>query len=136
MLCELFAFEIVSQWVYNANNSHMKLTAKRQSILDTIKKQKNFVSARVLSQKLSHINQATVYRNLDFFVKQGLIKKFVFEGAESLYEFAHDNHHHAVCSDCETVKHFSISDREILKKLNIKDFDVDSVELIVRGRCK
>ncbi len=114
----------------------MKLTVKRQTILDKLKKHHGVISARDLSSQLKNIDQATVYRNLDLFVKEGLVKKFVFEGAESMYEYAMADHHHAVCSSCEKVIHFSVSDKEILKKLDIKDFDINSVELVVRGKCR
>jgi len=114
----------------------MKITAKRKKIIDTLKETKKFISARDLSKKVSEIDQATVYRTLDLLVKENLAKKFVFEGTESVYEYAHPDHHHAVCGDCEKVIHFSLSDKEIIKSLDIKDFDVSSVEVIVKGHCK
>lgn len=114
----------------------MKLTAKRQELLDRVKKNKQCISARELASLVPSIDQATVYRNLDLFVKEGLVKKYVFDGTESVYEYAHENHHHAVCNDCEKVLHVSVSDKDVIKKLNIKDFDVESVELTIRGTCK
>lgn len=113
----------------------MRLTEKRKKILTTLKRQHGCVSARSLGKKLAGIDQATIYRNLDLFVKEGLARKFVFDGSESQYEYAQENHQHAVCNDCEKVIHFDVSDKEILKKLNIKNFDITSVELTVRGKC-
>jgi len=114
----------------------MKLTEKRKKILSVLGSTKGFISARALSQKVPGIDQATVYRNLDLFVKEGAVRKFLFDGAEAVYEKAEDNHHHAVCDSCEKVLHFHVSEQDILDTFQIKDFDVSSVELVVRGVCK
>jgi len=114
----------------------MKLTKKREQILAEMKKHHGCISARDLATKLTDMDQATVYRNLDLFVKEGVIKKFVFEGSEMMYEYAEPNHHHAVCTDCDKVLHVELSDKKILQTLDIKDFDVSSVEILVRGSCK
>jgi len=114
----------------------MKLTEKRKKILAMLKRQHGFISAQALAKKISGVDQATVYRNLDLFVKEGLAKRFLFEGSEAVYEHAQENHHHAVCNDCEKVIHVDVSDHELMKKLKIEDFDIDSVELVVRGKCK
>jgi len=114
----------------------MKLTAKRKQILGALEDHHGVISARSLAGSLKDIDQATVYRNLDLFVKEGLAKKFVFDGSESVYEYAEKDHHHAVCGDCEKVIHFNVSDKHIIDSLKIKDFDIDTVELVVRGRCR
>jgi Fe2+ or Zn2+ uptake regulation protein len=114
----------------------MKLTPKRKEIINMLKNIKNFTTARQLSNTLPHIDQATVYRTLDLLVKENLAKKFVFDGTESVYEHTHQDHHHAVCNDCEKVIHFNVSDKKVIDSLNIKDFDITSVELVVKGNCK
>jgi len=114
----------------------MKITAKRKQIIDALEKHHNVISARDLSQQIPDIDQATVYRTLDLLVKENLAKKFVFDGTESLYEYAHADHHHAVCDDCEKVIHFNVADKKLIQSLKIKDFDIDTVELVVRGKCR
>lgn len=114
----------------------MKLTEKRKELLAELKKNHECISARELAKLLPHIDQATVYRNLDLFVKEGLARKYVFDGSESVYEYAHKDHHHAVCTSCEKVIHVQVSDKDLIQKLNIKDFDVSSVDVVVRGTCK
>ena len=113
----------------------MKRTKKRQQILDALESVHGCISARALAKKISGIDQATIYRNLDLFVKEGLVKKFLFDGSEAVYESAHTNHHHAVCNDCEKVIHVDVSDKDLVRALDIKDFDIASVELVVRGSC-
>ena len=114
----------------------MKLTRKQEQILAALRAATGCLSARELAAKLPDIDQATVYRNLDRFTKEGIVKKHVFDGSEAVYDYAEPGHHHAVCADCEKVIHFSVSDEEIIKKLDIKDFDIESVDLVVRGKCR
>lgn len=114
----------------------MKLTEKRKKLLSVLGSTKGLISARALAKKVPSMDQATVYRNLDLFVKEGEVRKFLFDGTEAVYERAHDNHHHAVCDNCEKVLHFDVSKEEILKTFQVKGFDVSSVELVVRGVCK
>ena len=114
----------------------MNITPKRQIILDTLKKKHSTISARELALLLPNIDQATVYRNLDLFVKEGIINKYVFDGSESVYEFAEPNHHHAVCNDCDRVIHIHAPDEQVLELLGVKDFDVQSLQVVVRGTCK
>ena len=113
----------------------MKLTKKREEIINKVKDEKKALSAKEVSSLLPKIDQATVYRNLNLFVKEGLLKKFSFSSKEAFYEMAEKDHHHAVCDDCEKVRHLHISDKEILKSLDLDDFKAESVEVIVRGRC-
>jgi len=93
----------------------MKITPKRQTILNTLQKKHSTISARGLALLIPEIDQATVYRNLDLFVKEGLVNKYVFDGSESVYEFAEPNHHHAVCTDCDRVIHINAPDDKLLK---------------------
>ncbi len=114
----------------------MKLTEKREKILNAIKKSSEALSAKELTSSLPEMDQATIYRNLNLLAENGVVKKFTFTGKESLYEINEKNHHHAVCDDCEKVRHLHISDKKILDSLDLKDFEVEGVEVILRGRCK
>ncbi len=113
----------------------MKITPKRQTILDALQKQTSTVSARTLASEISHVDQATVYRNLDLFVKNGLVNKYVFDGSESVYEYAKPDHHHAVCTECDRVIHIHAPDQPILDLLGIGDFSVQSLQVTARGVC-
>lgn len=114
----------------------MKLTPKRKHILDALEKKHTMISARDLAASVPEIDQATIYRNLDLFVKEGLVNKYVFDGSESVYEYAEPNHHHAVCNDCEKIRHIHAPDAKIMDLLGLSDFDPQSVQITVRGKCK
>ena len=113
----------------------IKLTEKRKQILQTLKAHKGALSAAELHAKLPNIDLVTIYRNLDVFVKERLIKRVSLGTDEALFEYQAEPHHHAVCSDCEKVIHFKAPDAKIIKLLGLEGFAVDELEVTVRGKC-
>jgi Fe2+ or Zn2+ uptake regulation protein len=113
----------------------IKLTKKRTQILDTLKLHRGTLSAADISQKLPGVDLVTIYRNLDLFVNEKLIKKIHFGADEAQYEYQHEPHHHAVCTNCEKVIHFTAPDEKIKKLLQLTDFSVDEIEVTVKGTC-
>lgn len=112
-----------------------RYSKKREQILAVLQSAKAALSAAAIHERLSEIDQATIYRNLDLFVQEGIIKRLHFGGTESLYEFQGHPHHHAVCTSCERVIHFTAPDEKIKKLLGLTDFTVTELELTVRGTC-
>ena len=94
------------------------------------------MSASELHQALPHINLVTIYRNLEAFVLAGTIKKLHFGGDEARFEYQAHPHHHAVCDDCSRVIHFKINETALVKELNIPNFDIKNIELVVHGECR
>jgi len=128
---------ILTNFCYNANYLHMnlKLTKKRTLILDALKAHTGTLSAAELSQKIPEIDLVTVYRTLDLFVKEKLIKKIHLGSDEAQYEYQHEPHHHAVCTKCDKVLHFTAPDKKIKKLLQLENFSVDEIEVTVKGLC-
>lgn len=114
----------------------MRLTKKREELLDVLKHHHGALSATALHEKLPHIDLVTIYRNLELFTEEKLIKRLHLHGNEAVYEYQSHPHHHAVCSDCDTVLHFDVSEEILRKLVTLKNFDVESVELVVTGRCR
>tara|TARA_B100000508_G_scaffold138723_1_gene135372 strand:+ start:14471 stop:14824 length:354 start_codon:yes stop_codon:yes gene_type:complete len=114
----------------------IKITKKRQQIIQVLKKYHGTLSAADLHKKIPGIDLVTIYRNLDLFVKEGLVKQFHLDSKEAVYEYQDEPHHHAICSECHKVIHFKAPDEKIKKLLGIEDFDVDEFEVTVRGTCK
>lgn len=114
------------------NRRHSK---KREQILDVLKQEHGALSANKIHAKLPKLDLTTIYRNLDVFVADGEAKKLLLNGKEALYEYQENPHHHAVCTECERVIHFTAPDEKIRKLLGIEDFQVDELEVTVRGIC-
>ena len=113
----------------------IKLTTKRNKMLEVLKKHHGTLSAADIHSKLPEIDLVTIYRNLDLFVKEKMIKKIHLGTEEAQYEYQSEPHHHAVCTDCNRVLHFTAPDEKIKKLLGIEDFEVGEIEVTVRGIC-
>ncbi len=114
----------------------MRLTIKRKQILDILRKHKGSLSAADIHKHLPTIDLVTIYRNLDLFLQEKLIKQIHIGTEEAQYEYQNQPHHHAVCVNCEKVIHFKAPDKKILKLLEPQDFKIEEMEIIVRGSCK
>lgn len=114
----------------------MRLTKHRQEIITTLKKSHGTLSAQDIHKLLPSIDIVTIYRNLDLFVLEGIIKKLHLEGNEAKYEYQAHPHHHAICNNCEQILHFNAPEAELRKILSIPDFDITSIDLVVRGNCQ
>lgn len=112
-----------------------RLTKKRQAILDILKSKKAALSAAEVHALIPDIDLATVYRNLEYFTTQKIIKKMQLSSHEARFEYQHEPHHHAICTECERVIHFTAPDDKIKKLLGVADFEVDELEVTVRGIC-
>jgi Fe2+ or Zn2+ uptake regulation protein len=112
-----------------------RLTKKRQAILDVLKHHHGALSASDIHASLPEVDLVTIYRNLELFTQEKLIKQFYLDSSEAVYEYQAEPHHHAICTDCERVIHFTAPDERIKKLLNLGDFSVEELEVTVRGRC-
>lgn len=114
---------------------NQRYSKKREQILEVLKREHGALSAAELHAKLPELDLATIYRNLDRFVADGEVKKLLFTGKEALYEYQEQPHHHAVCTECHRVIHFTAPDEKIKKMLGVQGFEVDELEVTVRGIC-
>lgn len=114
------------------NRRHSK---KRDNILNVLKQRHTALSVAELHKSLPEMDITTIYRNLELFIKDGVIKKLNLSGDEAVYEYTEKAHFHAVCTDCDKVLHFTAPEKEIEKLLNLKDFETESIEITIRGKC-
>lgn len=81
----------------------IRITPQRLAILKIIQSAGEHLSPgevfSIAREKLPGINEATVYRTLDFFHKQGLVLCSNTGDNKFEYEIA-DPHHHIVCQSC------------------------------------
>lgn len=114
----------------------MKLTKHRKEILEHLTTCHEALSAREIHKHLPHINLVTIYRNLELFATLGMIRKLYLDGNEAVFEYQIHPHHHAVCTDCNEVRHIDIDPKKLKQVLKLTDFDVSDVEIVVRGTCR
>jgi len=117
-------------------NTLRRYSKKREKIISILQKSENALSAKAIHELLPEIDLTTIYRNLEKFVTDGEVKKLNLGGSEILYEFQAESHHHAVCNVCEKVIHFKAPDSKIKQLLGLEDFEIDELEVVVRGVCR
>lgn len=113
-----------------------KNTEKQKQILSVLEKSNEALSAAQIHKEVPHIDLATVYRTVDKFSEEGVIKKLILNGKKAMYEHTQDSHHHAVCDNCENIIHFHIDEKELANLVSIPHFDIADIEIVVRGKHK
>ncbi len=131
------------------NTKNIKITKKRQAILDVLKATDEHLTAEniyfILKRKNIKIGLATIYRTLDLFYQNGIVNKINIGDGTIRYEYVDKksvHHHHLVCIKCGRVMEYT--DEEEPKFLEglaerIKDkygFTVLSHEIYLYGVCK
>jgi Fur family ferric uptake transcriptional regulator len=84
------------------------------------------------------LHQATIYRALDVFVDDGLVRKSEFGDGRALYEIAAEHrHHHVVCTSCGAVVHVHDDAlRGALSQIRRESgFELADAELTFYGTC-
>jgi Fe2+ or Zn2+ uptake regulation protein len=114
----------------------MRLTNHRREILDLLGHRLEALSAATVHKHLPHINLVTVYRALDYLADNGLVRKLRLDGEEALYEVQHEPHHHALCTECGKVIHFTTNDIALKKEFRLPGFSITDLEVTLRGRCR
>jgi Fur family transcriptional regulator, peroxide stress response regulator len=113
----------------------MRQTKHREEILQVLQNNIGAMSAGDIHTFLPQMNLTTIYRNLEGFTTAGIIKKMFLGDSEALYEYQRSPHHHAVCSDCKRVIHFTAPDEQIKRLLGITDFAITELTVMVSGQC-
>ncbi len=118
-----------------------RLTPQRIAILRILEESGKHLSPAEVFQKaqetLPGITDTTVYRTLDFLVKQGLALPAHIGNGQFVYEYARHNHHHLLCRDCGDMLEIDHNALQALyKKFQVSTgYQIDTVHLTFFGRC-
>ena len=113
--------------------------------LNIIKKSKKNLSAyQILDkfQKIKKVQPTTVYRSLDFLIKQGIIHKSISNKTFMLCSHSHKhNYEHntllAICKRCgSTEELFKEMFKPIFKMKKFKKFDLSFFDLEILTKCR
>jgi Fur family ferric uptake transcriptional regulator len=119
-----------------------RITPQRQMILDAICEGTGHSKIEEILQRVhtrsSAVNQATVYRNLNFLVEMRLVVPCTLGVRSIVYEIAGATpHHHLVCRQCSrisTLAHTSV--QSFFEQIAYEqDFDVETNHLALIGLC-
>ena len=86
------------------------------------------------------VNKTTVYRELEFLVKNNVIKEIEFGDRKKRYELdTGDHHHHLICLNCNKVQEIELESDLTSEEKKIekeKDFQIVNHSLEFFGYCK
>ena len=120
----------------------MKYTNQRVAILEFLKDNFNHPTVEEIfeevKQRLPRITKATVYKNLNVLVDNGLIKEVNIKGV-SRFEAKMNPHHHIICKTCGKIIDFEskeLIDYALKMIENQQEIIIDSAETTFFGYCK
>ena len=117
-------------------------TIQRRVILEAILDSDTHPTANQVfadvKQRNREISRATVHRNLDRFVKLGLIVKTCHADTVIRYDACMEMHHHLVCMNCNKIIDLTDDALDRLKMPDTSkyDFEVNDYHVQIRGICK
>ncbi len=121
----------------------LKVTPQRIAILEAITRLKNHPTAEQIIEfiRKNHPNIATgtVYKVLDTFAENGLIKRVKTEKDIMRYDAIIENHHHLYCSHSDRIEDYRDDNlNELLenyfKEKGIPGFKIEDVKLQIIGK--
>lgn len=106
------------------------------TVLDILSKSKKPIDVSILVEKLC-VNKTTVYRQIEKFIKGGLVVEVEFGDGKKRYELASlDHHHHLICKKCKKIEDITFNERVILREVSKKsNFKVENHSLEFFGIC-
>ena len=122
-------------------------TRQRNIVLDKIRASegRHFSVEEVYAQLISegyNLGKATVYRHINEFQSEGVIKKFVTEhGKSACYEYVGNSmgsSYYFKCSKCGQLLHIECEALDHLKEhlLDEHGFEMDDSKMVFLGACK
>ena len=121
----------------------LKITPQRIAIYDAVVELKNHPTAENIIDfiKINHpyISVGTVYKVLNTFVDNKLLKKVKSERDIMRYDAIIEHHHHLYCIDTDRIEDYEDQELDDLvlayfKKKNIENFKIEDVKLQITGK--
>lgn len=120
----------------------LRLTPQRDVLLRALSSARGHPTAddlvRQVRKALPTVSHATVYRNLQELVREGLISTLDLAGSAAQFEVNGDEHHHFVCRQCGKVWDVYLSSVEVRinrRRTTLDGFQVDRRDVQLHGLC-
>ena len=115
-----------------------RITSQREKILKKIKPQPQTVE-EIHESLERQVDITSVYRTLDLFVDNRLVREIDFGDGKKRYELSEDDnhHHHLICENCGNIEDFKMEEEKILENAKTQtDFLIKKHRLEFFGICK
>ena len=120
----------------------MKFSKQRELILNEVINSKAHLSADIIYSNLKKANPelslGTVYRNLSFLAKKGIISKLSIPNQPDRFDKNIKPHSHLICTKCGNIT--DIESKSINNFIDSfsseEDLSIESYNLLLYGKCK
>lgn len=121
----------------------LKVTPQRVAIFEAVTTLHNHPTAEnvagYIKDSFPHIAVGTVYKVLDTFVENNLLKKVKTEKGVMRYDEVLSNHHHLYCAETDRIEDYeddTLNDmiHAYFKKKKIKNFKIEDIKLQITGK--
>lgn len=121
----------------------LKVTPQRIAILEAIYVLGNHPTAEMIREyiKNSHpgISTATIYKVLDAFGENQLVRKVKTEKDIKRYDGVMDHHHHLYSSESEEIKDYFNTEldrllEDFFERHKISDFEIEEIKIQINGK--
>jgi Fe2+ or Zn2+ uptake regulation protein len=109
-----------------------RITKTRKGILKILFSSENPESVmyikKLLTKQKIDANKTTIYRELDFLLKNGFIENIKLDNKMAMYEICSHHHHHVKCTKCKKIFEIELDEnikkheKKILKETGVKVF--------------
>ena len=110
------------------NNTNIKLTSARKSILELLINSNKPLSYEDMKDNIS-MDKATFYRNITIFEEENLISSFESNDKKRYFEIKKTQHSHFICSSCSKIEciHEKVD-------FHLPNYKIENI--IIKGICK
>ncbi len=84
-----------------------------------------------LHKTIPTLSKTTVYNTLKIFIEKKLVNE-ILEEKENRYDAIQEPHGHFKCINCENIYDFEYD----YKIEQLKEFDIESIQFYIKGKCK
>lgn len=129
-----------AQEITMLKEKNLRVTENRLAVLRYLSDQAIPVGIKNLENNLPNIDRVTLYRMMEQFEKNGIVRVCDLGHGHSDYELNTDHHHHLVCRECGIVEDVEICHLEKLSQSLVKKSkkfsSIDQHRLTFMGTCK
>ncbi|MDR1782061.1 MAG: transcriptional repressor [Bacilli bacterium] len=117
-----------------------RITRAREDIIKILCNMKHYTVEQLVTElkKIKDdVNVATVYNNVNFLVKEGIINEYNFNNKNSVYQLNIGLHAHLICIDCNDIYDIDVPSFMIIKDNVEKNsgFKILNAKLDMYGYC-
>lgn len=115
-------------------DSGSKITKPRKEVLSVLWENPKPVSLKVIHQKCSGIDFASVFRSINLFLDLEIVERINFGNKITLYELNRGkHHHHVICNVCGKIDRLDLCLLNNIEKMTNYQITEHSIEFV--GIC-